>query len=425
MNLTLLHQIALATGLGLLVGLQRQWATREIAGIRTFPLITLLGLILTVLAQGYGGWLPAAGILSVVALMVIANVARWNAGDSAGTGITTEIAALVMYGVGAMLAMDLAAPAVVTTGLVAVLLHWKDPLHTFVKRIGESDFDAIVGFVLIAFVILPVLPNQDFGPYSVLNPFEIWLMVVLIVGISMAGYVAFKFFGTRAGAVVAGITGGLISSTATTVGYARRSRENPARSPAAALVVTLASVVVFGRVLVEIAVVAPDIFGETAPPLIAMGVLMLLIALVLLFRAPGEHDAEASDPEPPSDLKSAIVFGGLYVRRRRPFRPHRHGRDHAVHGPTGQGRRNRSRRGLAPDPGGIAEQPGVQKWSGRCPRPQTPSDSDLQRLRDRVGGWARPVVLLALLADGVRRVDPSPKRREIRSSICTYGKERP
>jgi uncharacterized membrane protein (DUF4010 family) len=313
MNLTLLHQIALATGLGLLVGLQRQWATREIAGIRTFPLITLLGLILTVLAQGYGGWLPAAGILSVVALMVIANVARWNAGDSAGTGITTEIAALVMYGVGAMLAMDLAAPAVVTTGLVAVLLHWKDPLHTFVKRIGESDFDAIVGFVLIAFVILPVLPNQDFGPYSVLNPFEIWLMVVLIVGISMAGYVAFKFFGTRAGAVVAGITGGLISSTATTVGYARRSRENPARSPAAALVVTLASVVVFGRVLVEIAVVAPDIFGETAPPLIAMGVLMLLIALVLLFRAPGEHDAEASDPEPPSDLKSAIVFGGLYA----------------------------------------------------------------------------------------------------------------
>ena len=313
MNLTLLHQLALATGLGLLVGLQRQWAVREVAGIRTFPLITLLGLIFTVLAQGYGGWLPGAGIVCVVALMVVANVARWKAGDSPGTGITTEIAALVMYGVGAMLAMDLTAPALVATGLVAVLLHWKDPLHTFVKRLGEPDFDAIVGFVLIAFVILPVLPNRDFGPYNVLNPFEIWFMVVLIVGISMAGYVAFKFFGTRAGAVVAGITGGLIPSTATTVGYARRSRENPARSPAAALVVTLASVVVFGRVLVEIAVVAPDIFAQTAPPLIVMGLFMLLIALVLLFRAPGEHEAEASDPEPPSDLKSAIVFGGLYA----------------------------------------------------------------------------------------------------------------
>ena len=313
MTLTLLHEIAVATGLGLLVGLQRQWATQEVAGIRTFPLITLLGLTFMVLAQSQGGWLPGAGLLGVVSLMVFANVARWREGGDPGTGITTEVAALVMYGVGAMVGLGLMGPAVVTTGIVAVLLHWKDPLHTFVRRLGEPDFDAVVSFVLIAFVILPVLPNRDYGPYQVLNPFEIWLMVVLIVGISMAGYVAFKFFGTRAGAVVAGITGGLISSTATTVGYARRSRDNPARSPAAAVVVTLASVVVFGRVLVEIAVVAPDIFTATAPPLIAMGLLMLVLALVLLVRAPGEHEAEASDPEPPSDLKAAIVFGGLYA----------------------------------------------------------------------------------------------------------------
>jgi uncharacterized membrane protein (DUF4010 family) len=313
MNLTLLQNIALATGLGLLVGMQRQWAVREMAGIRTFPLITLMGLMFMVLARAHGGWLPAAGLLGVVTLLVVANVARWHAGEKPDLGITTEVAALVMYGVGAMVGLGLTAPAVVTTGIIAVLLHWKDPLHTFVAKLGEPDFDAIVGFVLIAFVILPVLPNQDYGPYRVLNPFEIWLMVVLIVGISMAGYVAFKFFGTRAGAVVAGFTGGLISSTATTVGYARRSRENPARSPAAAVVVTLASVVVFGRVLVEIALVAPDIFGATAPPLAAMGGFMLLLALVLLVRAPGEHGPEAADPDPPSDLKAAIVFGGLYA----------------------------------------------------------------------------------------------------------------
>lgn len=313
MEMTILPQIGVATGLGLLVGLQRQRTVDEVAGVRTFPLITLLGLALALLSDLYGGWVLAAGLLAVLTLITAGNAARWRARPEPDHGITTEVAALVMYAVGAAVGAGLMAPAVVTTGLVAALLHWRDPLHALAQRVGDADFDAVVRFVLIALVILPALPNRDFGPLAVLNPFEIWLMVVLIVGISLAGYVAFKLFGTKAGAVVAGILGGLISSTATAVSYARRSAQVPERSGAATVVVTLASMVVFARVLVEILVVAPGIFSRTAPPLAALGTLMLVLSLVLLVRAPGDHEAEVQDPEPPSDLKSAVLFGALYA----------------------------------------------------------------------------------------------------------------
>lgn len=273
MEMSVLPQIAVATGLGLLVGLQRQRTSEEVAGVRTFPLITLLGLALALLSDLYGGWILAAGLLCVLVLIVAGNSARWRTQTVPDAGITTEVAALLMYGLGGAVGAGLTAPAVVVTGLVAALLHWKDPLHDLAARIGDRDFEAIVRFVLIALVILPALPDRDYGPLAVLNPFQIWLMVVLIVGISLAGYVAFKLFGTRAGAAVAGLLGGLISSTATAVSYARRSAEDPGRSDAAAVVVTLASMAVFARVLVEIAVVAPGIFTTTAPPLAAMGAL--------------------------------------------------------------------------------------------------------------------------------------------------------
>ena len=306
-------QLGIALGLGLLVGLQRTWSDHEEAGIRTFPLITALGFVSSLLAQSFGGWVLGAGVLAVAAFFVAANIAFLRRSENADLGVTTEVAALVMFGVGAILPLGYTAPALVVGGVVAVLLHSKEPLHDLSERIGEKDIEALIRLCIIALVILPVLPDRDFGPFEVLNPFEIWLMVVLIVGISMAGYVAFKIFGTRAGAVAAGILGGLISSTATTVSYARRSMAEPARSTGAALVVLLASTVVFGRVLVELGVVAPELFTRVAPPIAAMMVLMIVLSLTFLLRATDVHEYEIQEQEPPSDIKAAIIFGGLYA----------------------------------------------------------------------------------------------------------------
>src|SRR6185436_15336835 len=134
--------------------------------------------------------------------------------------------------------------------------------------------------VVIALVILPVLPDREMGPYGVLNPYQIWWMVVLIVGLSLAGYVAYKLFGAGAGTVLAGVLGGLVSSTAATVSYSRRSRKTPELSRLAALVIMIASTVVFARVLVEVAAVAPGRFLALAPPLAAMLGVAVLVSLM-------------------------------------------------------------------------------------------------------------------------------------------------
>lgn len=304
-------RLAVALGLGLLVGLQRERTDSAIAGIRTFALITLLGATAAQLGKAFGGWVVAVGFLCAAALVVSGNLARMPKGE-AEPGQTTEFAALVMYGVGAWVIAGSMAVPIVLGGAVAVLLHLRDPLHKFVQKIGEDDIKGIMQFVLISLVVLPVLPDREMGPYDVLNPFQIWWMVVLIVGLSLAGYLAYKLLGANAGAALGGVLGGLVSSTATTASYARRTKEEPEGNRLAAMVVMIASTVVYARILVEIAAVAPRHLRALGPPLGAMlGLALVLSAAVwLLGRKKG---AELPPQENPAELKSALLFGALYA----------------------------------------------------------------------------------------------------------------
>lgn len=311
MELSTFEQFGIALGLGMLVGLQRQWAGPQVAGIRTFALLTLFGALTAQLAADHGGWIIAAGFVSVAALLVLGNVLLLAQRDG-DPGLTTEFAALVMYGVGALIVLDRAGLAIVVGGVVAVLLHFKERLHNLVAAFGEKDLRAVFQLVLLALVILPVLPNETFGPYDVLNPFKIWLMVVLICGISVGGFIIYKFVGRRAGILLAGALGGVISSTATTVSYARRTRESNAAAPLATAAILIASTVVFGRVLFEIGVVAPRVLPQMALPLIAMmAILGVLACAVLLRRRGDESPLPLSDD--PAELKAAILFGLLYA----------------------------------------------------------------------------------------------------------------
>jgi uncharacterized membrane protein (DUF4010 family) len=304
-------QLAISLMLGLLVGLQRQRTGHTVAGIRTFPLITAFGTVCAWLAADHGGWVIAAGFLALAALLVVGNLMQ-NKGGGADAGQTTEVAALLLFGIGAYLVIGEMAVAVALGGVVALLLHYKELLHGFAARIGERDVTAIMQFVLVSLVVLPVLPNQTFGPYDVLNPFQIWLMVVLIVGIGLAGYVAYKLFGARAGTVLGGLLGGLISSTATTVSYARRTASAPSLGGLGALVIMIASGTVFVRVLTEIAVVAPGQFRAIAPPLAAMLVVCSVIAAFMYWRSQG-REGEMPVQGNPANLRTAITFGGVYA----------------------------------------------------------------------------------------------------------------
>ena len=311
-TLAIIEPVAIAMGLGILVGLQREWAASQLAGIRTFPLLAALGALCGLLAMHYGGWIVAAGLAGVAVLMVVGNLSKMRLGQ-ADPGVTTEAAALVMYAIGAALAADLTVPAVIVGGAVAVLLHIKDPLHGLVRRLGQADLKALIQFVLLALVVLPLLPDEGYGPFEVLNPFEIWLMVVLIVGLSLAAYVAHKLLSARTGTLLSGLLGGLISSTATTVSYARRVRNNPRAARVGAAVVMIASTIAFARVLFEIGVVARSSLPQLAPPLAAAMGLMLVLACVVYLRARRAAREDVPLQGDPADLKTALAFGVVYA----------------------------------------------------------------------------------------------------------------
>jgi uncharacterized membrane protein (DUF4010 family) len=302
--------LGIALALGLLIGMQRERTERSVAGVRTFPMITMMGTVCALLAKSYGGWVLAAGFVALAGVVIQANIAKLKAGEI-DPGITTEVTILLAFAAGALIVQDVAA-AVIICGVVALLLHLKEEMHGIVGKIGERDVKAIMQFVLISLVILPVLPNATYGPYEVLNPFKIWSMVVLIVGISLCGYVALKLAGPKKGALVGGLLGGLISSTATTVSFARSAKETPASVPVAATVIVLASTVVFGRVLVLIAVVAEPAFVKLAPPLAAMLGVMVLVSAAA-FWVTRKMASKPPNPENPAELKSALIFGAIYA----------------------------------------------------------------------------------------------------------------
>ncbi len=308
----LFKQLGLSLLLGLLVGLQREHKAHGIRpGFRTFPLITVFGTVAAILADQYGGWILAAGLLGVVALALLPHLLRQPEHDHE-FGTTTDIAAMLMYAVGAMLVAAPLPVAVSVGGGVAVLLQFKPQMHGFASKLGEGDLKAIMQFVLITCIILPLLPNKTFGPFDVFNPFEMWLLVVLIVGMSLGGYIAYKFFGHNAGILLGGFLGGAVSSTATTVSYSRRALASHSQRQVAAIVIMIASTVVFIRVLIEIAVVSPKFFWVSIGPILVLMVLALAPALFLWYRFRNEP-SEMPEQENPTQLRSALTFGVLYA----------------------------------------------------------------------------------------------------------------
>ncbi|MEZ5561253.1 MAG: MgtC/SapB family protein [Pseudomonadales bacterium] len=302
--------LAVALGLGLLVGLQREWATDKRIGLRSFALISTIGGILGVLPPESHAWLVAAGMLSVT-IAVFAH-AYFVSRHTVITGMTTELAAITTFLIGFLASAGYMVSAVVLAGAVTLLLHWKGQLHALVSRIGETEFQAIAQFVLITLVVLPILPDRTYGPYAVLNPREIWLVVVLIVGLNLVGYVALKLSSERGGALASGVLGGLISSTATTVSFSGRSRDQPALAPMATIVILVASLLVYLRIVVETTAVARALVPHLLWPVAAFTALFLLAAGWRLRRFEPVAGALEQTGNP-AELKTALSFGALYL----------------------------------------------------------------------------------------------------------------
>ena len=303
---------ATALGIGLLVGMERERRPESAAGLRTFALVSMLGCLFALLSDKTGG--PAVlvtGLLVIAGAMIASNFSARQ--EEQYRGFTTEAAIIVTYGLGAAVWFGHATLAVMLAIATTVLLYFKAELSRFSRRMTPKDINSILQFAVLSLVVLPILPSQDYGPYGALNPRQIWWMVVLISGLALAGYLALRIIGTRHGAALLGIFGGLASSTATTMMFSRHARDHVHLVRMAAIVILIANLMVMIRLGVVAGLVAPSLVGQIAV-VFACG---LVPGLALTLYGWNILNAGGELPMPsvknPTELKTAISFGLLYA----------------------------------------------------------------------------------------------------------------
>lgn len=300
-----------ALGIGLLIGLERERVPSARAGLRTFGLVAMLGALAGLLGEQLASVVPLAVGMALVGTMIIAAYLRHP--DPSDPGTTSVAALLVCFCLGAAVWYGHTQLAVMLAVATTVLLYFKAQLRGLATRLEPREWISMLQFAVLSLVILPILPDQEYGPYDTLNPRQIWLMVVLIAGVSLAGYAALRLVGARYGAAFVGIFGGLASSTATTMVYARNARDSAGMASMAALVIVLANLVMVVRVAVIAAAVAPGVLAPLAMVIVPALVLGVL-ALLLNWRRLGESgEVVLPAAKNPTELGTALGFGAAYA----------------------------------------------------------------------------------------------------------------
>lgn len=310
-----LIRLGLALAVGLLIGVERGWRERGMkegertAGLRTFALIGLFGGVWGLLSEVLG---PIPMGIAFLALAGALTLFRWRETAHDRTfGATTLIAGFLTFALGAYAVLGDMTVAAAAAVAAAALLAAKDWLHAWLRVLTWPELRSALILLAMSFVVLPVLPDRGFGPYEALNPRLVWLMTIVIAGVSFVGYVAVKAFGERYGPLIAGLAGGLVSSTAATVDLARRAKA--AVSLRMLLAGALAaSAVMFVRVGIVVALFGPSLLDRLAGPLAAAAVVTATAALVSGTREPGaDGEVAASIFRNPLELRAVLGFAAL------------------------------------------------------------------------------------------------------------------
>ena len=310
--------------IGALVGVEREKSQsasghRTIAGLRTFILLALLGSVSAWMALHVGGSLVFAITLGAVALAVLTGYVLESRAQPGRLGLSSEFAAIAVFLLGGVVMYGYPELAVALGIVTSAVLAFKQPLHGMVARVGLDDIYAVLKLLIASFIVLPLLPNHPVDPWGALNPYTLWLLVILISGLSLVGYVAVRLLGAAHGTVLTGFAGGLVSSTAVSLSFARQSRTDPGTVAADALAagILTAWAVMFVRVMITVAIVN----RELLPTLVrGFGVMALAAAVMALaFYARGLRRASVTargDSLPvknPFSLGSAVQFALLFA----------------------------------------------------------------------------------------------------------------
>ncbi len=311
-------RFAAALLIGALIGLEREFVQQrsgdqEFGGIRTFALMSLMGAVAAYLTDRFGFLIFIAAYLGLILMLWASNLGPAMRGEE--EGITTEVAALLVPLLGAMVVWDEPAIAAALGVVTALVLALKPGLHDLARRMSAEDLRATLEFAIITAVILPLLPNRGFGPFGVLNPAQIWLLVVLVSGIGFLGYVLMKVLGAEEGIGLTGFLGGLVSSTATTISFAGRSKTSAGLSSALAQGILLAAAVMFPRMLIEVAVVNASLLSSVSIPLGAMLVAAAIIVAVLWHRRTSHEQPDTAKVKLGNPLRwqTAVTFAIVFA----------------------------------------------------------------------------------------------------------------
>lgn len=302
-----LQRLAICIGVGLLIGLERTFHRKredeeEFAGIRTFTLVAVLGFVSTLLAAHYGAWLLGVSLAGLILFVV---VSYYRSSVLPGKmGGTTEMATILTFLLGALVFGGFILLALVITVVTLLLLAYKPTLHGFVNKLSREELLAIIKFIIISALVIPFLPMQNFGPYGIWNLQDIWKMVILVSGVSLVGYLIAKVVGHK-GTMLAGVIGGLVSSTAVALTFSRRSKE--AKGDAGtfyfAMAIISACTIMFPRILVEVYVVNQQLAGHLWVPIALLSLTGFGAAYYIYKR----HVKESRDGTVP--LSNPLNFG--------------------------------------------------------------------------------------------------------------------
>ncbi|GET36547.1 MgtC/SapB family protein [Microseira wollei] len=315
MDLAIAFRLAIALALGLIVGMERGWQSREsptglrIAGFRSFGFAGLFGGVSALLAGKFGANVLAVAFLGL-ALMVVASYAITSR-ETQDFGITTELSLLITFVLGALAGGGFEAEALASAVVMTVLLGLKQELHHTLEQLDRRELIATLQLLIVAAVALPLLPDRDLGPWEALNPRTIGWLVLLIAGISYIGYFAMRIFGTRVGLLATAVLGGLVSSTAVTLSYGRMARREQRNFALLGAGISLAAGTMAVRILVEVAIVNFSLLPWLVAPVAILAMVPLVAAVAIATRTPASKSSAEVPLKNPVELGSALGFGAV------------------------------------------------------------------------------------------------------------------
>ena len=314
-NWTVELRFALALALGLLVGLEREGLRYEhrrmtLGGVRTFPLIALYGFGCAWLYKLQISLMLPAGLLALAALAVLSYLAKMR--ESEKFGVTTEIAALLIFVTGALALLADVWIAMALGILNAFLLSEKTELENAVKHLDRVEFLAAIKFLLVTLIILPALPNQEFTRFHI-NPAGVWKVVILVASVGFLGYILASRLGRKVGLWLSGMLGGLVSSTSVTVSVSRLARQNPESAPYGLQAAILAASMMYVRLLALVAILRREALAQLWWKLVILGAAAILLTIRKRPDGPSEEMSNGIPIKNPFALRPAIAFGALFV----------------------------------------------------------------------------------------------------------------